>query len=295
MSDDATAADATDDSAATERRDDPIAEVRQAIEAVRREALKAAAIEAVVYATLATLLVNLGLTVVPIVDVDGPVPGRQLLAAVVGLTVVVARIALARRRPAVERFEAANPEVREALRTARDVAEREEPDAVAVDRESPVVGALCTDVVERLRATSSRGLVAWRRVTTAMGVVVVIGVLTVGLSVAGAGIDATPTDDDADDPASDLDAEPDVSDGDLRDGESVLGEETAVDPGTRSEEVSVGSSPGGQGDESFPDEGGSATSAGGGIDTQEAGYAPPAEVDDADLIADYTRALDDNE
>lgn len=263
----------------TERERLPVGEARERVERavrrVRREGQKAAAIHAVVDAAAVTLVVNLGLTVL-----GGPLPGpeyaRQAVAVGVGLLVGVVEFGRRIRVPLVERFEDVNPEVREALRTARD--------AARAGSETRVAGRLYEDVLDGLRRASSADLVSTRRIAGTVLLVVVLSVATVQASVVGL---------DLRNPSEDLDGgdedRPDRDYGGLEDGEEILGEETDIDEGSDELDAVVGGSAGGEGDDESRDRSydSGGFSGSGSYDAQESGFAPADEVENADIIREY--------
>ncbi|MDX1748073.1 MAG: hypothetical protein R3324_19240, partial [Halobacteriales archaeon] len=151
--------------------------IRRAIREIRREGHKAAFITAAVEAAFVFALANLALSTVQIPALSGEVflptaviaalqslvgtiapttlPRSTLVAVALGTAVAAITFTLRLRRPAIERFERANPPVAEALRTARDTVED--------DIDTPVARVLFADVVTRLRTTSSIGLLPLRR------------------------------------------------------------------------------------------------------------------------------------
>jgi hypothetical protein len=282
-----------------------------ALTEIRREGWKVAAVHAVVDAALATLLVNLTLRVVPTSGVATSVPLPPRLAealptgagpaptvetaAVAGVTVgalvLIAEFALRIRRPLVEQFESANPEVREALRTARDVAEGGQETRMAV--------ALYEDVLERLRATSSVGLLDLRRIVLTVFVVVAVSVATVHVAVVdlelsgfgpepGAGADS----------GADHPRERDYEG--LNDGDAILGDAENVSAGDEELEAQLPSQGGGdgEGEASAPD----AYDSGGfsgesDVEGQSAAFGGDERIEDAELIREYNlqiRSTDGN-
>jgi hypothetical protein len=275
--------------------------VREAIEEVRREGYKLAVVYAVIDAAAVALVVNLLLTVVALdalpaaVSVPGVVVGlaervagrgfgvvrvatSTVLGAGLGLLVGVGEFAVRARRPAVELFERANPEVREALRTARDAVEDGAESAMAV--------RLYRDVLARLRETSSIGLLDGKRLAVPMVLLLLASVLTVqvavvdlqlgGGSVTGGG--GGSVDDEF---------------GGLQDGSEVLGDPENVSAGDNQQNVSVGSSgagsnEGGDSPASYDDGGFAGDQS---VESQQAGFAPDEEIEDADLIREYNLAI----
>jgi hypothetical protein len=271
--------------------------VRRAVTEVRREVLKAVAVESVVEGTVIALAVALVAAVSGVgslVRPVGPATVGDFLGAVAGVGYALGAVVVRTRTPAVERFEGVNPAVAEALRTARDAAE--------CDREGRVVRALYEDVLDGLGEASSRGLVAWRRVA---GAVVLVGLLSVAaVGVAAVGVDGgVVTDRSPTGNTEPTDATPapagtgSMNDTGLEPGADVLGEPTNVSAGDRNLTAEVGTGPGGRGDRDRDrayDASGFDTG-GDDVETERAGYVsadPPAE---ADLIREYTLALRENE
>jgi hypothetical protein len=251
-----------------------------ALTAVRREGQKAAAIYAGLDGVVVTLAVALALTVLGVdlgVTLPAPIDAVDALAVGVGLVVALAEFVVRIRRPLVEQFEAANPSVSEALRTARD-ATRQGADHTLARR-------LYADVLAALRDTSGTQLLDVRRVGATLVLVLALSVMTVQTGVAGIDLlDAQPTGptDAADQPRrSEYTG--------LEDGDAILGEETDVSSGDEEIAATIG----GTGDSRPGND--STSSAGrdpvvasdGAYDPQQAGYATPDDVTNAAIIRDY--------
>lgn len=293
----------TDPSESTDR-------IRAALSEVRREVRKAAVIHAASEGALVAVAVGLLLSVVTPAALSGAIglPGvvfealRRLPAigavaprtialgwvVAVGLGVVAfaAAFGLRLRRPLIEQFEAANPPVREALRTARD--------AVEGGRDTEMARRLYADVIATLRETSSLELVEGRRLLVT--VILVAGIAVAGVQVAVvnpdlggllAGGDAGPGVQQPDD------------DEDLQDGEEILGDAEDVEAGDEIENITV---PGtGEGGDDGPIAPGVGTGSGGGsgeFDSQQAGFAGNERIEDAELVREYNlriREFDDED
>jgi hypothetical protein len=265
--------------------------VQRAIGQVRSEARKAAAVPALVDGVVVLLAVNLLLTLFR-VDLPGPAWLDLGLPVVAGLAAGVGEFLVRQRRPLVEQFEAVNPEVREALRTARDVA--------ADGADTQMARRLYADVLAGLRGASSDDLVPTAQVAVSVVLVLVLAVSTVGVTAAGIDLGPEPT---TEGPGGGTNGTADISgdsgeyDG-LRDGDAVLGEETDVSEGDNEQDVVIGGSTGGSGeaganDGSF-DTGG--FSSDGSYDAQQAGFDAPDDVENADIIREYNlRIRDDDE
>lgn len=264
-----------------------------ALDEVRREGRKVAVIYAAIDAALATLLVNVALRLflppsapesvaLPAAAGDAlGAPGFEVatsiaVGVVAGAVTFVAEYLLRIRRPAVEQFENANPEVREALRTARD--------AVARGRDSAMAARLYEDVLDSLRATSSAGLVDLKRVSLTVVVVLALSVVSIQLAVVDVNLFGG---DDAGPNAGDQ--RPDEYEG-LQDGDRILGESENVSAGDNDLEASIGSQGEGDDDESSSapasyDTGGFA--GGGDVESQQAGFTSEERLEDAALIREY--------
>ncbi len=272
----------------------PREQMEAALAEVRREGRKVALIYAAVDAALVTLLVNVALTLFAPSSVPESVTlpasaaealGRPafrpevatsiLAGLAAGLVAFAAEYLLRIRRPAVEQFESANPEVREALRTARD--------AVRRNSDSAMAARLYEDVIESLRATSSAGLVDLKRVT--LTVVVVLALSVASIQVAVVDVDLF----GGDDGPGGGSARPDEYTG-LKEGDQILGDAENVSAGDEELEASLASVRSDDSDESSSapasyDTGG--FSGGGTVESQQAGFAGEERLEDADLIREY--------
>lgn len=281
---------------------DDVQAVRRALAEIRREQYKVAFVHASLEATCVALAANLlaGAVGRPALDADVfasafesvAVPAPDVgtaLALLAGVAAFAAAFRLRTRRPAAEAFEAANPAVAETLRTARDAARD--------DRTNPMARALYDDVLDRLRETSSVGLVDGTRLAVAVVAAFALSLASVqtavvGLDLAGPSPDAAGVGDGS---GADPAAFENRSSVDLRDGEEVLGEPTDVDAGSENLTASVGSGPGGEGDEARNYDRDADGTAGGAVDAERAGFASPERVEDADLVRRYARQLEAND
>ena len=277
---------------------DPTAAIRRAVAEVRREALKAAVVTATVDGVLAGLLVNALLSAVTVPVLPATVAGgtatAHVLAAVTMAGVAVGEYVRLTRRPAVERFEAANPAVREALRTARDTVEGDGR-AAGDGRPGPVVTALHEEVLDRLRATSSRAFVPWRRLVVAVVLVAAVGGGTVGMAAYGVTVDPVDGVAGGGSPAATPAGGAATPSADLRSGDEVLGEETNVTAGSENVSADVGAGPGEQGERASEYDRSGLSGGAGDVDARRTGYTRPAPVEEADLIREYTLALQDDD
>jgi hypothetical protein len=297
----------------------PADHVRAAVREVRREALKAAIVTAVVDGVLAALLADGLVLVAPVPElgrpVAGPVVAGDVLVLLAGVAVAALQFRRRTRGSAVERFERHNPVVAETLRTARDTVQRREPGAdvreadadgeglVDADDEgradppadNPVARSLHETVVDRLQETSSLELLPWRRLALSVVVVAAVSTGTIAMaqhglqveSPGGPGVDGSATDDRRD--------EVTTPSSELQSGDEVLGEPTNVTAGDNNESASVGTRPGGTGDEQSTYDRGDPGEGGDGVDPQQAGYSEPDPVEEADLIREYTLELQEDD
>ncbi|WP_135302094.1 DUF7502 family protein [Haloarcula amylovorans] len=275
--------------------------MKRALREVRREGWKAAIVYAIVDATLLFLVVNLALSVlsppglpsqvaVPsaVLDPVGDALGRSLTAAtlpvaaligvVVGAVAFVVEVWLRVRQPLIERFEAANPPVAEALRTARD--------AVAADANSRMAARLYEDVLDRLQESSGVALVDLRRVAGTVVVVVLLSIATLQV----AAVDLALLGGGPEDPAASGPANQSRNYTGLEDADAVLGDSENVSAGDDNLTAQVDSTGGDEAveqSEQFPSSGPSGGGDGSGIDSQQAGFAGSEEIEDAALIREY--------
>ncbi|MFD1587998.1 hypothetical protein ACFR9U_13505 [Halorientalis brevis] len=262
--------------------------IQEAIREIRREGYKAAGMHAVVDAVAVFLLVNLGVLVAGVsLPPVGPIDGSTVLAAVVGLLAFGVEFGLRVHYYTVERFEATNPEVAEALRTARDAAE-------AADG-SPMAARLYDDVIAKLKGTSAAGFVDTRWLGGSVVVVLLVSVLTIQAAVAGislgpaAGPPANETDERT--PGGPV-SSTDNGDSRLQDGDDVLGEPKDVDRGDDDLSTNISAGRGGQeGDEehAYDDSGFVADTDP--VAAQRAGYDAEQNLGDADLVREYNLRL----
>jgi hypothetical protein len=295
------------DPASDEAESAPERRMRRALGEIRREGYKVAVVYAIVDAALAVLVANLLVQVVdpealpttvpwPTAVADalagvlgappGPLQTSVLVGVAAGAVVFGAEFLLRTRRPIVEQFEGANPEVREALRTARD--------AVEAGRDSRMVLALYEDVLDRLGRTSSVGLVNLKRVFVTVLVVSAVSLASIQVAV----VDLQVSDFEGDDPVDDSDPGSDYEG--LQDASGVLGDPENVSAGEETLNTTLSTQGGGDdGSGSSPaayESGGFAGS--GEVEGQEAGFAESEQLEDAELIREYNlriRQEDDNE
>ena len=289
---------------------DPTDQIRAALSEVRREVRKAAVIHAAAEGALVAVVAGLLLSLATPAALSGAVglPGvvfevlRSLptvgsvaprtigvgwvVAAGLGLAAFAAAFGLRLRRPLVEQFEAANPSVREALRTARD--------AVEGGRDTEMARRLYADVIATLRETSSLELVEGRRLLVTVLLVAVVAIAGVQVAVVNPDLGGLLAGGDAGTGVQ----QPD-DDEDLQDGEEILGDAEDVEAGDEVENITV---PGtGEGGDDGPTAPGVGTGGGGGsgeFDSQQAGFAGNDRIEDAELVREYNlriREFDDED
>lgn len=282
--------------------DSPRDAMGAALAEIRRERLKAAFVYASVDAVCALLAANLlaGVADLSLLDatvaasafesVSLPAPDVGTLVGIgAGVAVFVAEMVVRTRRPDAEAFEAANPEVREALRTARD--------AATDDRSNPMTRALYADVLDRLRETSSVSLLNATRLALTVALAFALSLATVQTAVVGVDVGLSESDPAATGPAEGVDDQRAFSnrtDG-LQDGDEVLGDPTNVSAGSENLSAAVSANPGGEGErdwdyDSDAGDGGEDES----VDPQRAGFTSPDRVEDATLVQRYARELGTN-
>ncbi len=294
---------ATDPPAATADR------ITAALSEVRREVRKAALVHAAVEGALVAVVANLFLSLASPAPLSGAVPLPAVVHGVLGRlpgvgaaaprTVGTASIVavgvggagfagaylLRLRRPLIEQFEAANPAVREALRTARD--------AVEGDADTEMARRLYADVIATLRETSSLELVDARQLTVAVVLVAVVAAASVQIAVVDP--DLAGVFPGGNDPGANIE-QPD--DDELQDGDDILGDAEDVEAGDEVENITV---PGtGEGEGEGPTAPGGGAGGGGGsgeFDSQQAGFAGDERIEDAELVREYNlriREFDDD-
>lgn len=262
-------------SESTDRRE----AMTQALKQVRREGYKLVVLYATLDAVAVALLVALVLGLVDPAALDDVPYGDGIAAVLVGVLVFGAETAVRVRRPLVEQFEAANPVVRESLRTARD--------AVTDGADSGMALVLYRDVLASLRESSSVELVDLRRVVGTLAVVFLLSVAAVQATLVGLDLGGPPPTDTGEDGGGGGPGADDPYDG-LADGEEVLGDPEDVSSGSDDLGVNLSQSGGegeGEADRAYDTGGfggGDAT-----VDAQRAGYADQERLEDADIIREY--------
>lgn len=300
---------------ATTGRPVHISEIREAIEEVRSEGRKAVAIEAGVEAALVLLAVNLALSAFefgllpeflalpsPVARAVGfaALPTATVVALLVAAAAFAVEVAVRARGPLVERYERANPEVAEALRTARD--------AAADDERTTMAARLYDDVLATLRGTSSDDLVDLRRIAAAVILVVALALGSIQAAVVGVSVDVGEVVRDVEQNvdgsagggaggsgggAGAAGATDATGDGSpytgLQQPEDVLGDPEDVTAGSENLTAVLGGDGGGAGDGSEPRSFDRSGFAGDDVEVeaQQTGFLAEQGLEDADIIREY--------
>jgi hypothetical protein len=214
------------------------------------------------------------------------VPTGAVVGIVVGLAWFLGEYLYRVRQPLVEQFEAANANVTDALRTARD--------AVEDGAETRMAARLYEDVLDGLKQSSSVALVDSRRLIGTLIVIVLLSLATVQVAVVDIGLlDRDPVESES--PSE----RPSNYEG-LEDGDAILGDSEDVQAGDENLTAEIESTGGDEEidrSQEFPsssDTGGPG-SGGGTVDSQQAGFAGQEEVEDADLIREYNLRIRDQD
>lgn len=273
---------------------------------IRREGAKAAFLHSAIETTLFFVAVFFAVSALGpewLPAEVGPVSGEIAASAAVGAVFFFGDAALVYRSRTLEYFEEANPQVKEALRTARDAAEAGE--------ETVMAEALYEDVLEELQSTSSEGFVSTRRIGGSVAVVVVAALLLMSFSYGGygpgfgiggengwTGLDGPEEGD------GEAGTDPDDGDGNGDgDGEEedldVLGDRDELERGGDEIGLELGSS--GIGGGSGEGGGGSGGVSGReydvdvDVDTDRAEFSPEEDIEDAELVREYNLRIRDQE
>jgi hypothetical protein len=290
----------------------PREELLAAVSEISREAKKAAFLHAALDAMLVFVALRLGLRLTPLGGGSGalvsvPLPGG-LAGALGGVGIIlpdpvtvtgagaatvltavswfVADALLRYDRLGVERFEADNPVVEEALRTARDTAEG--------DVDNPVAVALYREVLGRLEDTSSRAFLRRRQLVAVVAGIAFVSAATVG--VAGLGLSPIGTGGDADVAAvgsagggggGGAGGESSGSGG----GADLLGEEGEVERGTDDRSLRLRGEGEGQAGGGGDYSGGSFDADPGSVEASRAEFSEEERPEEAELVRAYTERI----
>lgn len=188
----------------------------------------------------------------------------------------------------VEAFESINPEVEEALRTARDTSMDGETNTMARE--------LYDDVIARLKETSSSGFVSRKRLLGNLAAVLLIGVILIvvsslSLSLGGLGGSALfggGGGGGGGEGATQQEGGQSTEYSGLQDPDEVLGEEGGVGSGGEDQGIQLdrggsGGTAGGSGGYADNFEG----SGGGSVEAQRSGYSSGDQVEDSELVKEY--------
>ena len=293
-----------------DREPHPREELLAAVSEISREAKKAAFLQAALDAMLVFVVLRLALQLTPVGDGSGalvsvPIPGG-LAGALSGVGIIlpdpvtvtgagaatvlagvswfVADALLRYDRLGIERFEADNPVVEEALRTARDTAEG--------DVDNPVAVELYREVLGRLEDTSSRAFVQRRQLVAVVVGLALVSAATVG--VAGLGLSPIGTGGDADvgtvggaGGGGGAGGESSGSGG----GEDLLGEEGEVERGTDDRSLQLRGEGEGQAGGGGDYSGGSFDADPGRVEASRAEFSEEERPEDAELVRAYTERI----
>ena len=273
--------------------------ILQAEKEIRREGAKAAFLHGMVEATVFFVVVYFVLftfqpdavpDTIPIEQADVAVPGAVVVAAVAAFLFLIADAYLVYRKRTLEYFEDVNPQINEALRTARDAAER--------DEQTEMAEALYDDVLEELKNTSSDGFVSIPRMTGSVVLVFALAFILLSASLGGfGGGQSLFSDETTNQGASSAQGEgaggggggSGNAEGELQNAEDVLGESGEVSRGENRQNAELDrSGSGGDG------EGGSGAvgegrdySEGVSVEGQRTEFSPEEEIEDAELVKEY--------
>lgn len=208
--------------------------------------------------------------------------GSAVVALAAGSVVGLAEFVYRARKPVVEQFEAANPELSESLRTARDAFED--------GAETRMALRLYEEVLSNLREASSVGLLDLRRLSLTL--LLVAAVSLVGVQAAVVDLDLSGLGGGGSHAGTGPDEQPYSG---LKDGDSVLGDAEDVSAGDVDVDapVSTGGDGTGEGDAAGNqyDAGGLPASS---VESQQAGFAPSENLEDAELIREYNLRIREN-
>ena len=273
--------------------------ILQAEKEIRREGAKAAFLHGMVEATVFFVVVYFVLftfqpdavpDTIPIEQADVAVPGAVVVAAVAAFLFLIADAYLVYHKRTLEYFEDVNPQINEALRTARDAAER--------DEKTEMAEALYDDVLKELKNTSSDGFVSIPRMTGSVVLVFALAFLLLSASMGGfGGGQSLFSDETTNQGASSAQGEgaggggggSGNAEGELQNAEDVLGESGEVSRGENRQNAELDrSGSGGDG------EGGSGSvgegrdySEGVSVEGQRTEFSPEEEIEDAELVKEY--------
>lgn len=280
--------------------------VNHAVRTVRREGAKAATVHAVVDAAVIFIVVNLlsglflSVTSSPVETValppsitrrawdiglyipeSFPIGIGVLIATGLAIAIFIVEFVVLYRRFTLEKFEAMNPVVREAFRTARDAASDGEETVMAQE--------LFQSVLCDLQGATSQKFVNGRRLTTTVVVLLLVSLGVLGAAVTGFHIDLN------DNTGAAVVVQQGTGGGGAGTGgnaNDVLGERTEVERGTQQQAIQLD----GEEAEAGGATGGSYESSGFSVDPQEvdavaAEYSNEGELEDSELIREYNQRI----
>lgn len=284
--------------------EDIIKDIKKAIKEIKREALKASIIHGIVESCIILIILLLGFShfspgwipewsinlnkILKFSGQDLVLTGKIIIALSLSLLFFIVNVGISYRRSTVERFESFNPEIKEALRTARDISEDDEDHIMARN--------LYKDVLERLESTSSEGFIRLKRTFSLFLFIGLIAILIgsgsflnsqFGLSSdilstqggGGSGGDSGPG-------ASA--SENQINYQGLQNPDKVLGKESEVSSG--SENINLGLDKSGSGENGGSSGGfgeGELSSGDTNVEFQRSGYNSEEEIEDSELVREY--------
>ncbi len=277
--------------------------IRKAIKEVKREAFKAAIIHGTIESSLILVLLILGLSFwtpswipgwsfdigsyIGFISADLVLDGKEIIAIVVSLLFFIFDVAVVYKRRTIETFESINPEVREALRTARDISKRGEDHVMAKN--------LYEDVLERLKSTTSEGFISLKRIGFLVAIIAIIGILigsatflSTQFAIGGGLFPGGGGGGDSGGRSQTTGTSEDIQYQGLQNPDSVLGESENVGSGSDELDLGLTDSGGGTGDGSggygsgeLP--GDSNTN----VEAQRSGYSSEEQIEDSELVKEY--------
>ncbi|WP_410764948.1 hypothetical protein [Haloferax sp. DFSO60] len=278
--------------------EDLSSQMAAAVREVHHEVRKAAVVPSVADGALVALFVNVLLRVTGFPQGNKDIslaflPGVESaaihtampIALLAGVVVAAVEYRLRMRTTPIEQFEGVNPDVAEALRTARDTLDDG-------DDPSPMARRLYEDVLTKLQSASSVELLPTRRVVFSVLAVLILSIASiqvaiVDLDLGGLGQPSATVTGDRD---ADRDA-------DLQNGSAILGDPEDVSAGTNEVNATLSGTTSGEDTPNSQAEAYDSTGFTGdrAVNSQRAGYLSEDTLDEAELIRDYTLKIRDQE
>lgn len=284
-------------------KQDLLKSIRKAIKEVKREALKAAIIHGTIESSLILVLLIIGLSFsnpswipgwsfdvggyIGFISNDIVLDGKKIIAIGVSLLFFIFDVAIVYKRRTIETFETINPEVREALRTARDISRDGEDHVMARN--------LYEDVLERLKSTSSEGFISLKRIGFLIGIIAIIGILigsaaflSTQFSIGGGLFPGGGGGGDGDGRSQTSGTSEDIQYQGLQNPDSVLGESENVGSGSDELDLGLTDSGGGTGEgDSGYGSGELSGDTNTNVEAQRSGYSSEEQIEDSELVKEY--------